>query len=270
MNMPKEKKDSSSAKTKSDLAKATGGKKATEGKKKVAKAGKGERFADMSEGAVVIDEAAIEKGLEAPQKAKKAQEPKVRGKQYKAAKKLIDKTKTYSPKEALELVKKTSFGKFSGSVEAHLNVLEKGLSGEVALPHFSGKSRRVAVFSNELADEIKAGKINFDVLLASPADMPKILPLAKILGPKGLMPNPKNGTLVPDPQKALANFSGNSLHFQTEKDFPIIHTVIGKVNQPTEELLENFEALVKAVNPKNIKKATIKSTMSPGIKVSLS
>ena len=237
--------------------------------KKVAKAGKGERFADMSEGAVVIDETAIEKGLEAPQKAKKAQEPKVRGKQYQAAKKLIDKTKTYSPKEALDLVKKISFGKFNGTVEVHLNVLEKGLSGKVTLPHFSGKSRRIAVFNDELAEEIKAGKINFEVLLTSPVDMPKILPLAKVLGPKGLMPNPKNGTLVPDPEKALANFSGNSLHFQTEKDFPIIHTVIGKVEQPTEELLENYQALIKAVNPKNIKKTTIKSTMSPGIKVAL-
>jgi large subunit ribosomal protein L1 len=238
--------------------------------KKVARAGKGERFADMSEGAVIIDEAAIEKGLEAPQEAKKARESKARGKQYQVAKKLVDSNKIYPPKEALELVKKASFGKFNGAVEVHLNVLEKGLAGEVTLPHFSGKSRRVAIFTDELASEIKAGKVNFDVLLASPADMPKILPLAKVLGPKGLMPNPKNGTLVPDPEKALKNFSGNALHYQTEKDFPIIHTIIGKVEQPTEELLENYQAFVKAVNPKNIKKATVKSTMSPGIKVSLS
>jgi large subunit ribosomal protein L1 len=241
----------------------------TEKTKKVVKAGKGERFADMSAGAVIIDEAAIKKDLEAPQEVKKAREPKVRGKQYQAAKKLVNQSKAYSPKEALELVKKTTFGKFKGTMEAHLNVWEKGLSGEVSLPHFAGKARRVVVFNDEVGSEIKAGKVNFDVLLASPADMPKILPLAKILGPKGLMPNPKNGTLVPDPEKALKNFSGNALHYQTEKDFPIIHTVVGKVEQPTEELLENYQALIKAINPKNIKKAVIKSTMSPGIKVAL-
>ncbi len=241
----------------------------TEKTQKVAKAGKGERFADMSTGAVIIDEAAIEKGLKTPQEAERTREPKVRGKQYQAAKKQVNQNLAYSPKEALELVKKTSFGKFKGTVEVHLNVLEKGLSGEVDLPHFSGKTRRVVVFNEELENEIKAGKLNFDILLASQADMPKILPLAKILGPKGLMPNPKNGTLVPDPEKAKANFSGKSLHFQTEKDFPIIHTVIGKVEQPTEELLENYQALIKAVNPKNIKKVVVKSTMSPAVKVAL-
>jgi large subunit ribosomal protein L1 len=238
-------------------------------KKATKTSGKGERFADMSEGAVIIDETAIEKSLEAPQEVKKGREPKIRGKQHQAAKKLVDQNKAYPPKEALELVKKTAFGQFNGTVEVHLNVLEKGLSGEVTLPHFSGKARRVVIFNDEVANEIKAGKVNFDVLLASPTDMPKILPLAKTLGPKGLMPNPKNGTLVPDPEKALKNFSGNALHYQTEKDFPIIHTVIGKVEQPTEELLENYQALVKAVNPKNIKKAVVKSTMGPGIKAAL-
>jgi len=241
----------------------------TEKTKKVAKAGKGERFADMSEGAVIIDETAIEKGLEAPQEAKKAREPKVRGKQYQAAKKLVNQNQAYLPKEAIELVKKTAFGKFKGTLEVHLNVVEKGLSGSVNLPHFAGKARRVVVFNDEVGSEIKAGKVNFNVLLACPADMPKILPLAKVLGPKGLMPNPKNGTLVPDPEKAKANFSGNSLHYQTEKDFPIIHTAIGKVEQPTEELLENYQALIKAINPKNIKKAVVKSTMSPGVRVAL-
>ena len=241
--------------------------------KKIKSSGKGEKFADMSAGPI-INEAEIEKELQQTTASeeidkKKTKEPKVRGKKYQAVKKQVDSNKTYSLKEALELLKKVSFGKFVGSVEVHLMVIEKGLSGEVNLPHFAGKTRRVVVFNDGLIEEVKAGKVNFDVLLASPADMAKILPLAKVLGPKGLMPNPKNGTLVPEPEKALKSFSASALHFQTEKDFPLIHTVIGKVNQPTEELEANFEALIKAVNPKNIKKVVLKSSMSPSIKVNL-
>jgi large subunit ribosomal protein L1 len=235
-----------------------------EKEKKVKSSGKGERFVDMSADAVVVDENVLEEQLN---EEKEEKEPKVRGKKYQEARKKVDTTKAYSPKEAFELLKEVSVSKKNGTVEAHFNVTEKGLSGDTNLPHSTGKARKVAIFSDELAEQIKAGKIDFDVLLATAADMPKILPLAKALGPKGLMPNPKSGTLVPDPKKALENFSGNSLHYKTEKDFPLIHTVIGKVDQPVEELTENLKALVKAVNPKNIKKVTVKSTMSPGIRV---
>lgn len=228
--------------------------------------GKGERFVDMSTSDVVVDEAALQENLK--KESVEEKKPKQRGKKYQDVKVKVDSSKSYSPKEAFELLKKVSFSKSNSTVEIHLNVAEKGLSGEVSLPHSTGKARKVAIFSDELAEQIKTGKIDFDVLLATAADMPKILPLAKALGPKGLMPNPKNGTLVPDPKKALENFSGNTVQYKTEKDFPLIHTVIGKVDQPTEELTENIKALIKAVNPKNIKKAVVKSTMSPGIKVS--
>ena len=238
--------------------------------KSVKSSGKGERFADMSQTAIIIDEAALEKGLEEKpeEKKKKKKEKKVRGKRYQDFKKLL-KQKSYSLKEALELLKKAPLGKLNGTLEAHLNVVTKGLSGKVSLPHFQAKVKKVVVFDEIVAATIKSGKIDFDILLATPADMPKILPLAKILGPKGLMPNPKNGTLVPDPQKAIVNFSDNALHFETEKDSPIIHTVFGKVNQPIEELEANFTALITAINSKNIKKIVIKSTMSPGIRISL-
>lgn len=241
--------------------------------KKVKSSGKGEKFADMSATAVVIDEEALEKGLheEVPQVSKVSRVPrakKTRGKKYKGAKSLVDKTKIYSPKEAFELLKKISFAKFGGSVEVHLNVIDKGISGEVKLPHFEGKALKVAIFDEKLLEEIKAGKINFDILLATPADMPLLMPLAKILGPKGLLPNPKNGTITPDPKKTAEKFSGSALRFKTENDFPQVHTIIGKTGQPVEELTANFEALIKAVNPKNIKKAYIKSTMSPSVRVS--
>jgi large subunit ribosomal protein L1 len=234
--------------------------------------GKGERFADMSADAVVIDEAKIAQeaiGEVEGEEEKPIREPKVRGKKYQAAKKKVESGRAYPIKEAIALLKEISFGKFKGAVEAHLNVTQKGLSGEAALPHFSGKQRKVAIFSDELAQEIKSGQVNFDVLLASPADMPKILPLAKTLGPRGLMPNPKNGTLSSNPRQAAEKFSGNALFFKTEKDYPIIHAVIGKIDQDDKELIENFEALIKAVNPKNIKKAVVKSTMSPSLKIAL-
>ncbi|MGI5826499.1 MAG: hypothetical protein ACOX50_03740 [Patescibacteria group bacterium] len=238
-------------------------KKVKEDKKTAKSTGKGEKFADMSADVVIADEAGAE------ETKKSTKEPKVRGKKYQELRAKIDLNKTYSPKEAFDLLKEVSFGKNPKAIEAHINVAEKGLSGDVNLPHFAGKQRKVAIFSDELAAEIKEGKVNFDVLIASPADMPKILPLAKVLGPKGLMPNPKNGTLAPDPQKAAESFSASSLHYKTEKDFPIIHTVVGKADQPTEELVENYQTLVKAINPKNIKKVVVKSTMSPGVKVAL-
>lgn len=236
--------------------------------KKIKSSGKGERFADMSATAVVIKEPSLEELKTQPvEKAKKPKKAKVRGKNYLAAKKQIEPTKLYSPEQAFELLKKVSLTKFDGSVETHLNVATKGLSGEIIFPHFKGKARKVAIFDEALGKKIKEGEIDFDLLLASPADMPKILPLAKILGPKGLIPNPKTGTLTADPKKAAEKFSSGSTWYKTEKDFPLIHLTIGKVNQPVDELTANFQALIKTVDPKNIKKAVIKSTISPAIKM---
>lgn len=242
--------------------------------KKIKSSGKGERFADMSATATVIEEPDLTATSNLSNSSNESNSPKVakaarvRGKKYLSSKKQVELGKAYPIKEALELLKKVSYAKFGGSVEVHLNVIEKGIFGEVSLPHFQGKARKIAIFDEELGEKIKAGKVDFEVLLATPADMPKILALAKILGPKGLMPNPKNGTLVPDPKKAAEKFSGGGMHYKTDKDFPIIHLTIGKLVQPEEELVANFETLVKAVNPKKIIKAIIKSTMSPAIKIS--
>lgn len=238
-----------------------------ENKKKAKTSGKGEKLADMSVDAAIINEP-TEEDLKKEVKIEK--KIKVRGKKYQTVKKMVDKSITYSPKDAFELLKKVSIGKFDQTVELHLNVLSKGLAGEVTLPHFTGKARKIAIFNDELAEEIKSGKVNFDVLLATPADMPKIMPLAKVLGPKGLLPNPKNGTIVPDPQKAAAAFSSKGIAYKTEKDFPLIHASIGKLKQPTEELVANLDTFIKAVNLKNIKGAFVKSTMSPSIRLSLS
>ena len=207
--------------------------------------------------------------IETLPKVEKVVVQKIRGKDYREAKAKIDKTKAYPIKEAIELIKQSSYSKISGSLEIHLNLNQKGVSGDISLPYFQGKVKRVVIVDDKLIEELKAGKINFDVLLASATDMAKLIPFAKLLGPKGLMPNPKNGTLVPDPEKALKGYSTTALHYKTEKDFPLIHNVIGKLTQPDEELVANFKAFIKSVEPKKIKRIFIKSTMSPSVRVSL-
>ena len=113
----------------------------------------------------------------------------------------------------------------------------------------------------------KTGKIDFDILVATPVMMPKFVPFARLLGPKGLMPNPKNGTLVTDPKKAKG-FSAGTVTLKTEKEAPLIHTVVGKNSQTDKEIEENIEAVFKALGGgKQIVRAFIKSTMSPSVKL---
>ena len=225
----------------------------------------GSRIKDMSETTDVV----LEPGSDTVIKQEKGVQKRVRGKSYLTAKSQIDKLKAYPISEAIDLIKKSSYSKVSGSFEIHLNLNQKGVSGDVSLPHFQGKVKKVVTVDEELLKELEAGKINFDVLLASAADMPKLLPFAKVLGPKGLMPNPKNGTLVPDTDKALKGFSTTALHYKSEKDFPLIHSVFGKLDQKEEELVDNFNTFIKSVDPKKIKRVFIKSTMSPSVRVSI-
>ena len=115
---------------------------------------------------------------------------------------------------------------------------------------------------------MKDGKIDFDVLLATAEMMPKLVPYAKLLGPKGLMPNPKNGTLIKS-KKEAKKFGGNTMTIKAEKAEPVIHTTFGKVSQKPKELEENLETILKAIGKKQIVKAYIKSTMSPSVKIAL-
>lgn len=238
----------------------------------------GQKVKDMSATAVIVEEPSFAPvpdgtGLRTGKPVLPSKPPKpkkVRGKKYQNAKKMIDQKKVYSIEEVIKLAKKSSYSKFGGSIEVHFNVTKKGLTGEAQLPYLKGKEKKVAIVSPEILEKIKAGKFDFDILLATPADMPKLIPFAKVLGPKGLMPNPKNGTIVPDPEKAKAKFGEPKFIYKTESDFPLIHTIIGKFDQKDEELIANFNALVKAIIPTNIQKATIKSSMGPGIKVSCS
>ncbi len=201
------------------------------------------------------------------EKPKKARPPKKRGKKYKAAKAKIDPTKNYSPPEAIKLLKETAYSKFNGKAEIHLRVSKKGLQTEAELPYFQAKDKKIVVADDKVLEQIEKNKIDFDVLLATPKIMPKLMKFAKVLGPKGLMPNPKKGTLVDEPQKAIKKFQKPSINIRTEKNAPLIHLVFGRIKQPEKELIANLETVIKAIGEKNIKKATISSTMSPGIKV---
>jgi large subunit ribosomal protein L1 len=203
------------------------------------------------------------------EKSKKKIVEKIRSKKYQEAKAKVDREKFYKPKEAVKFVKEMSYSKFDGTMELHIVVKKAGISAQVTLPHSAGREKKVEVASDATVEKLKAGKIDFDVLVATPEFMPKLVPFAKVLGPKGLMPNPKNGTLVTDPKKAKS-FSGNSLNLKTEKEAPLIHTVIGKNSQKDEEIVENTEAILTALGgAKQIVKAYMKSTMSPSIKLAV-
>ena len=203
-----------------------------------------------------------------PTSHKATRAPRLRGKKYNEVKTKVDRNKFYSAKEAISLVKETSYSKFDGSIELHLVIKKLGLSASVALPHAAGREKKVEIASDETIKKLEAGKIDFDILVATPDMMPKLVPYARILGPKGLMPNPKNGTLVPDIKKAKS-VGGNTITIKTEKEAPLIHTVIGKVSQNEEELNDNLNAIIKAVSEKQIEKAYLKATMGPSVKIRL-
>jgi len=227
----------------------------------------------------------VEKGASAGGPATQAGKKKkvkirVRSKRYVEAASLVDKTKTYPPADAVSLVKKTSLTKFDGSVELHINLNpaslgEKnppagGMRGSVSLPHGTGKQVRVLVADDTIIADVAEGKINFDILVASPAMMPKLAKVARILGPKGLMPNPKTGTVTEDTAKRARELSTGKVNFKTEPDQPIIHLIVGKVSFDDKKLAENVDAILDAVGRGKIAKATLTSTMGPGVKIALS
>ncbi|MDP3998916.1 MAG: hypothetical protein Q8P89_04870 [bacterium] len=195
--------------------------------------------------------------------------PKVHGQKYQKAAKLVKINSLYPLSEAIILVKKTSFTSFDGSVEAHINTTEKGLSGSLQLPHGTGKQIKVAIANEMILSEIEAGKINFDILVATPEFMPKLARFAKILGPRGLMPNPKAGTVNAEPEKVSERLKGGEVRFKTETQAPIIHLTLGKVSFPQNYLEENLKAAVTAIGPSRISQLTLSSTMGPGVKVDL-
>ncbi|HOA18727.1 MAG TPA: 50S ribosomal protein L1 [bacterium] len=208
--------------------------------------------------------------------------------------------KTYSIEEAIKNIKERKNEKFDGTVEVHINLdLDVSKSDQmirysVVLPHGTGKSKKVAVlastkisnadiqFKEEDLDAIEKGKIkpkiDFDVFVAETKFMPKIAKVAKILGPAGVMPNPKTGTVSDDVEKAVEQIKKGKIEVKTEKELPIIHTIIGKVSFEEKELVDNFNELISSLkqnkplksSPDWIKTIFISSTMGPSIRISLS
>jgi large subunit ribosomal protein L1 len=221
-----------------------------------------------------------------------------RGKKYLEAAKLYDKNTIYVVEEALGLVKKTSFTKFDASVEVafRLNLdprqADQNLRGAIVLPHGTGKTQRVVVIAegekikeaeaagadragdNELIEDIAKGWLDFDVLVATPSMMGKLGKLGRVLGPKGLMPNPKTGTVTMDVAKAVEEIKNGKIEYRTDK-VGNIHAPIGKVSFDVQKLNENLHTLYQQlirIKPNTVKGAyvkniTVSSSMGPGIKV---
>ena len=222
-----------------------------------------------------------------------------RGKNYKESSKLIDKQALYDPQEALQLVINASKAKFDETVELHVKLgvdgrhADQQVRGAVVLPHGTGKNVRVLVFAkgDKVQEALDAGAdfaggdefipkiqnenwFDYDVIVATPDMMGVVGRLGKILGPKGLMPNPKAGTVTMDVAKAVVDLKAGKIEYRLDKT-NIIHCVIGKASFGTEKLTENFNTLLAAVNAAKpaaakgqyIRSCAIASTMGPGIKI---
>lgn len=201
---------------------------------------------------------------------KKTQKPpKQRSKRYKALKIKIDKAKLYSLTEAVELLMTLANSKMDETIEVHLSTLTDKVIGSVNLPYGTGKKLKVIIADEKVLDAINKGKIDFDILIATPQLMPKIARVAKILGPKGLMPNPKTGTISENCEELKKKLETGETRFKTEPKAPLMHMIIGKKSFGKDKILANLEAFIKAVKPSNILRAYLKSTHSPSLKLAI-
>jgi len=189
------------------------------------------------------------------------------GKKYRAAIVKVDAVKLYTLDEALALAKETTITKFDSAVELHVRVAQEA-RGAINYPHSTGKKVRVAVAGAEVYEELAKGKINFDVLIAAPSEMPNLAKYARSLGPKGLMPNPKSGTVTEDIEKVKAELESGRTEYRTDAG-KNIHLVVGRVSQPVEELKANAEAALSALVSWNVHGAVMATTMGPGMKLQL-
>ena len=209
-----------------------------------------------------------------------------RGKNYKESAKLIDKQAQYEPQEAFELITKTAKAKFDETVELHVKLgvdsrhADQQVRGAIVLPHGTGKVTRVLVFCKEEQVQELVAKIQgenwfeFDTVIASPNMMGVVGRLGKVLGPKGLMPSPKAGTVTPNIANAIKEAKAGKIEYRLDKT-NIIHCPIGKVSFGAEKLTENYDALIGAIikakpaaaKGQYIKSCVTASTMGPGIKI---
>lgn len=219
-----------------------------------------------------------------------------KGKKYLEAAKLVDRHSSYSLKEAVELLKKTHTANFDETVELHFRLgvdsrhADQQVRGTVVLPHGTGKSVRVAVFAKgpkaeeakeagadfvgeELVDKVQnEGWLDFDVAIATPDMMGQIGKLGRVLGPRGLMPNPKAGTVTMDVKKAINDVKSGKVEYRTDKQ-NLVHVLVGKVSFTEDQLYDNLKTIIGAVvkakpassKGKYLKSVTVANTMGPGI-----
>lgn len=264
---------------------AAEGSEATVAEAKVAKAGKRSAKATREAEEEQAKEARKAAGAEAEEALKQKKNPtrtrlERAGKKLREAAKLVDKDKAYSIAEAVELATKTSPTKFDATVELHINLnvdprqADQNIRGTLSLPSGTGKTVRVAVADEDLLKQLDKGVIEFDVLIATPDFMPKLGKYARVLGPKGLMPNPKSGTVTTDVDKAVEQAKAGRVEYRVDST-GIVHLGVGKVSFGPEKLLANVQAVfasIKAAKPGSIKgtyvkNITVTTTMGPGIKV---
>ena len=221
-----------------------------------------------------------------------------RSKNYRAAAELVDRDRLYTPLEAANLAKETSKVKQDATVEVAIRLgvdprkADQMVRGTVNLPNGTGKTARVIVFavgdkaaeaeaagadavgSDDLIERIQGGWLDFDAAIATPDQMAKVGRIARVLGPRGLMPNPKTGTVTPAVAKAITEIKGGKINFRVDKQANL-HLVIGKASFPTEKLVENYAAALdevlrakpSAAKGRFLKKVTFSTTMGPGIPV---
>ena len=222
------------------------------------------------------------------------------GKKYQDACKLVEAGKVYTAAEAMELVKKTATKKFDETIELHVRLgvdpkyADQQVRGAIVLPHGTGKSKRVLVFakgekvkeaeaagadfvgSDEIVQKIQGGWLDFDVAVATPDMMGTVGRLGKVLGPRGLMPNPKLGTVTMDLTKAISEIKAGKVEYRTDKAGNI-HCPIGKASFDAEKLQQNFQALIDTLNRvrpaaakgQYMRSVTVSATMGPGIPVKI-
>ena len=221
-----------------------------------------------------------------------------RSKSYRAAAEKIDRDALYSPLEAVRLARDTSTTKYDATVEVALRLgvdprkADQMVRGTVNLPHGTGKTARVLVFAtgeraeaaraagadivgaDELIEEVQNGRLDFDAVVASPDMMGKVGRLGRVLGPRGLMPNPKTGTVTPDVAKAVTDIKGGKIEFRVDRHSNL-HLIIGKTSFSDQALVENYGAAIEeilrlkpsAAKGRYVKKATFATTIGPGIPV---
>ncbi len=224
-----------------------------------------------------------------------------KSKKYQEAEKLIEAGKLYPAAEAMDLVKKTATKKFDETIELHVRLgvdpkyADQQVRGAMVLPHGTGNTKRVLVFakgekvkeaeaagadfvgSDEIVQKIQGGWLDFDVAVATPDMMGTVGRLGKVLGPRGLMPNPKLGTVTMDLQKAISEIKAGKVEYRTDKAGNV-HCPIGKASFDAQKLTENFQALIDTLNRvkpaaakgQYIRSITVASTMGPGVPVQLS